>query len=73
MPPILLLSSIWEVLRGNTLNLDSIWEETGQDYNLTRTGFKDAHTVPGDGVAIPSDAVRTYKRRCQELCDGVRT
>ncbi|GJU51557.1 hypothetical protein Tco_1221112 [Tanacetum coccineum] len=64
---------IWEVLRGNTLNLDSIWEETGQDYNLTRTGFKDAHTVPGDGVAIPSDAVRTYKRRCQELCDGVRT
>ncbi|GKF52719.1 hypothetical protein Tco_0159629, partial [Tanacetum coccineum] len=27
---------------------------------------------PGDSVAIPSDAIRTYKRRCQELCDGVR-
>nr|GEU45087.1 hypothetical protein [Tanacetum cinerariifolium] len=25
------------------------------------------------GVAISSDAVRTYKRRRQKLCDGVRT
>ncbi|GKB02049.1 hypothetical protein Tco_0830093 [Tanacetum coccineum] len=50
-----------EALGGNTRDLDSIWEETRQDYNFTRSGFKDARTVPGDGVAIPSDAVRTYK------------
>ncbi|GJV68972.1 hypothetical protein Tco_1484481 [Tanacetum coccineum] len=53
-------SSIWEALGGNTRDLDSIWEETGQDYNFTRSGFKNARTMPGDGVAIPSDAVRTY-------------
>ncbi|GJU31279.1 hypothetical protein Tco_1174868 [Tanacetum coccineum] len=63
--------SIWEALGGNTRNLDSIWEETGQDYNFTRSGFKNARTVPGDDAAIPSDAVRTYKRRRQKLCDGV--
>ncbi|GJV55318.1 hypothetical protein Tco_1456323 [Tanacetum coccineum] len=64
---------IWEDLRGNTRDLDSILEETGQDCNFTRSGFKDARIVPGDGVAIPKDDVRTYKRRRQELCDGVRT
>nr|GEU46892.1 ribonuclease H-like domain-containing protein [Tanacetum cinerariifolium] len=47
-------------------------EETRQDCNFTRSGFKDARTVPGDSVTIPSDAVRTYKRWRQELCDGVR-
>nr|GEU46891.1 hypothetical protein [Tanacetum cinerariifolium] len=62
-----------KALGGNTRELDSIWKETGQDCNFTRSGFKDARTVPGDGVAIPSDTVRTYKRRRQELCDGVRT
>ncbi|GJW85502.1 hypothetical protein Tco_0158647 [Tanacetum coccineum] len=65
--------SISEALGANTRNLDSTWEETGQDCNFTRSGFKDARTVPRDGVAIPSDAVRTYKQRRQELCDGVRT
>ncbi|GJV43939.1 hypothetical protein Tco_1428475 [Tanacetum coccineum] len=45
----------------------------GQDCNFTGSGFKDVRTVPGDGVAIPSDAVRTYKRRRQELCDGFKT
>ncbi|GJT95335.1 retrovirus-related pol polyprotein from transposon TNT 1-94 [Tanacetum coccineum] len=65
--------SIWEALGGNTHDLDSFWEETGQDYNFTRSGFKDARTVPGDGVAIPSDVAKTYKRRRQELSDGVRT
>ncbi|GJU76454.1 hypothetical protein Tco_1273524 [Tanacetum coccineum] len=64
---------IWEALGGNTHDLDSIWEETRQDYNFTRSGFKDARTVPGDCVLIPSDAIRTYKRRRQDLCDGVRT
>ncbi|GJZ47069.1 hypothetical protein Tco_0600901 [Tanacetum coccineum] len=64
--------SIWEALEGNTRDLDSIWEETEQDYNFTRSGFKNARTVPGDGVAIPSDVIRTYKRWRQKLCDGVR-
>ncbi|GKB31135.1 hypothetical protein Tco_0870536, partial [Tanacetum coccineum] len=34
-------------------------------------GLEEARIVPGDGIAIPSDAVRTNKRRCQELGDGV--
>ncbi|GJS42067.1 hypothetical protein Tco_0567110 [Tanacetum coccineum] len=63
---------ILEALGGNTCDLDSIWEETGQDYNFTRSGFKNACIVPGDGVANPatpsenlrSDGVRSY-------CDGV--
>ncbi|GKA58007.1 retrovirus-related pol polyprotein from transposon TNT 1-94 [Tanacetum coccineum] len=55
------VNSIWEALGGNTRDLDSIWEETGQDYNFTRSGFKNARTVPGDGVAIPSDTIRIYK------------
>ncbi|GKG40067.1 hypothetical protein Tco_0466844, partial [Tanacetum coccineum] len=63
----------WEALGGNTPDLDSIWEETGQDYNFTRNGFKDERIVPGDGVTILNDAVRTYKRRRQEFCDSVRT
>ncbi|GJS74749.1 zf-CCHC domain-containing protein [Tanacetum coccineum] len=58
---------IWEALGGNTRELDSVWEETGQDYNYTRSGFKDARTLPGDGVAIASDAVRTYKRQRQNV------
>nr|GEW38415.1 hypothetical protein [Tanacetum cinerariifolium] len=56
-----------EALGGNTRDLDSIWEETGKDYNFTRSGFKDARTVSRDGVAIPSDVIRTYKRQRQEL------
>nr|GEZ46578.1 hypothetical protein [Tanacetum cinerariifolium] len=47
-------------------------EETRQDYNYTRSGFKNARIVPEDNVTIPSDAIKTYKRRCQEFCDGVR-
>ncbi|GJV22723.1 hypothetical protein Tco_1375418 [Tanacetum coccineum] len=64
---------IWKALGRNTHALDSVWEETRQDCNFTRSGFKDARIVPGDGVTIPSDAVRSYKRRRQELGDGVRT
>nr|GEW30665.1 hypothetical protein [Tanacetum cinerariifolium] len=62
---------IWEALGGNTRDLDSIWEETGQDCNFTRCGFKNARTVPSDDVTIPSNVVRTYQRRHQKLCDGV--
>ncbi|GJS78189.1 hypothetical protein Tco_0728070 [Tanacetum coccineum] len=65
-------SSIWEAFGGYTRDLDSIWEETGQDCSFTRSGFKDARIVPGDGVTIPSDAIRTYKRRRQEICNCVR-
>ncbi|GKC68706.1 uncharacterized mitochondrial protein-like protein [Tanacetum coccineum] len=67
------LMSIWEALGGNTRDLDSIWKETGQDCNFTRSGFTNMRTVPGDGVANPSDAVRTYKVQRQEICDDVRT
>ncbi|GKD03214.1 hypothetical protein Tco_1178188 [Tanacetum coccineum] len=49
--------SILEALGGNRRDLDSIWEETEQDYNFTRSGFYDIRIVPGDGVAIPSNAV----------------
>ncbi|GKB26262.1 hypothetical protein Tco_0865663 [Tanacetum coccineum] len=59
-------------LGGNIHDLDSIWEETEQDCNFTRSGFKNRHIVLGDGVTIPGDAVRMYKRRRQETCDGVR-
>ncbi|GJY66302.1 putative transposase, mutator type, MULE transposase domain protein [Tanacetum coccineum] len=59
--------SIWEALGGNTRDLDLIWEETGQDCNFTLNGFKDARIVPGDGDAIPSDPVRTYKPRRQNV------
>ncbi|GKB34141.1 hypothetical protein Tco_0879083, partial [Tanacetum coccineum] len=51
---------IWEALGRNTRDLDSIWEKTRQDYNYTRSGFKDARTVPGDGITIPSDDVKIY-------------
>ncbi|GJY86998.1 agenet domain-containing protein [Tanacetum coccineum] len=65
--------AIMNTIKGNTSTFDGFFhqqfkmvkEETGQDYNFTRSGFKNARTVPGDGVAIPSDAVRTYKRRRQ--------
>nr|GEY62720.1 hypothetical protein [Tanacetum cinerariifolium] len=64
--------ALFQALGGNTHGLDSIWEETGQGYSFTRSGFKDALTVPEDGVTIPSDAVKTYKRPRQKLCDDVR-
>ncbi|GKA93053.1 hypothetical protein Tco_0815039, partial [Tanacetum coccineum] len=63
---------ILEAFREHTLDLDSIWEEMVLDCNFTRSGLKNRHTVPGDGVAIPSDAVRTYKGQHRELCEGVR-
>ncbi|GKD83216.1 hypothetical protein Tco_1350055, partial [Tanacetum coccineum] len=51
---------IWEALGGNTRDLDSIWEETGQDYNFTQSDLKNVRTVLGDGVAILSDDVKSY-------------
>ncbi|GKC32578.1 hypothetical protein Tco_1039872, partial [Tanacetum coccineum] len=64
--------TLFQALGGNIHDLDSIWEETEQDCNFTRSGFKNRHIVLGDGVTIPGDAVRMYKRRRQETCDGVR-
>nr|GEV07638.1 retrovirus-related Pol polyprotein from transposon TNT 1-94 [Tanacetum cinerariifolium] len=64
--------TLFQAFGGNTHDLDSIREETGQDCNFTRSAFKNRHTMLGDGVTIPSDAVRTYKERHQELCDGIR-
>nr|GEV72438.1 hypothetical protein [Tanacetum cinerariifolium] len=63
---------IWKALGGSTSDLDLIWKETGQDCNFTRSGFKNMHTVPRDDVTIPSDAVRTYKRRCQVVTASER-
>ncbi|GJZ05506.1 hypothetical protein Tco_0539299 [Tanacetum coccineum] len=56
------LGSSWRIY----MCLNSTWEEMGQDYNFTRSCLEDMRTVPGDGVAIPSDAIRMYK------IDGVR-
>ncbi|GJX07391.1 zinc finger, CCHC-type containing protein, partial [Tanacetum coccineum] len=60
------ISCIWKALGGNTRDLDSIWEETGQDYNFTRSDLKNVRTVLGDGVAIPSDDVRNLATRAIE-------
>nr|GEY27403.1 hypothetical protein [Tanacetum cinerariifolium] len=52
-----LVMRVWEALGGNTHDLDSIWEETRRDCNFTRSDFKNACIVHGDGIAIPRDAV----------------
>ncbi|GKA23017.1 hypothetical protein Tco_0708979 [Tanacetum coccineum] len=39
---------------------------SGKLAHLVKDIRRDARTMPRDGVAIP------YKRRCQELCDGIR-
>nr|GEU86343.1 zinc finger, CCHC-type [Tanacetum cinerariifolium] len=65
---------ICEAFGGYTRDLDLIWKETGQDCSFTRGGFKELHTISGDGVAIPSDVVKTYKRRHQEINENpIRT
>ncbi|GJW17536.1 2-isopropylmalate synthase A-like protein [Tanacetum coccineum] len=54
---------IWEALRGNTHNLDSIWEEQDRITTLHEVVSRMRIQCPGDGVTIPSKAVRTYKPR----------
>nr|GEY33181.1 zf-CCHC domain-containing protein/DUF4219 domain-containing protein/UBN2 domain-containing protein [Tanacetum cinerariifolium]GEY36335.1 zf-CCHC domain-containing protein/DUF4219 domain-containing protein/UBN2 domain-containing protein [Tanacetum cinerariifolium] len=49
------IHNILKDFRGYTRDLDSIWEETGQDCSFTRSGFKDTRTVPED-----SDSVKSY-------------
>ncbi|GJT99694.1 homeodomain-like protein [Tanacetum coccineum] len=48
-------------------------EKNRQDYDSTPKSLEEFCTVPGDGVAIPSDAVISYKRRRQNPHDSVRT
>ncbi|GJV24885.1 hypothetical protein Tco_1377580 [Tanacetum coccineum] len=65
--------STWMAFEGNTRDLDSIWEETGQDYNSTPNSKKKMLTDFGDGVRIISDAVRISKKWRQEFGDCIRT
>nr|GEU77452.1 hypothetical protein [Tanacetum cinerariifolium] len=46
--------------------------KTGQDCSFTQSGFKESHTVSGDGVTIPSDAVRTYKIWRQNVTASIK-
>ncbi|GKD00344.1 hypothetical protein Tco_1170618, partial [Tanacetum coccineum] len=49
------------------------WRRNGIDYDSTPKSLEEFCTVPGDGVAILSDTVISYKRRCQDTHDGVKT
>ncbi|GJU26375.1 hypothetical protein Tco_1164996 [Tanacetum coccineum] len=57
----------WMAFGGKTRDLCSIGEKKGQDYNSTPKSLEEFRTVPGDGVAIPSDDVISYKRRRQDF------
>ncbi|GJR80735.1 hypothetical protein Tco_0151520 [Tanacetum coccineum] len=63
---------IWMAFRGNTRNLGLNWRRNGQDYDSTPRSLKELYIVPRDGIAIPRDAVISYKRQRQDLHDGVR-
>ncbi|GKB51093.1 reverse transcriptase domain-containing protein [Tanacetum coccineum] len=62
--PIRYVSRIWMAFGGNTRD--------EQDYDSTPRSLKELCTVPGDGVAIPRDVVISYKRRRQNLHDGIK-
>ncbi|GJU84391.1 hypothetical protein Tco_1291937 [Tanacetum coccineum] len=47
------------------------WRRNGQEYNSAPKSLDKFCSVPGDGIAIPSDDVISYKRRCQDFLDGV--
>ncbi|GKG39465.1 hypothetical protein Tco_0463610, partial [Tanacetum coccineum] len=56
---------IWEAFGGNTCDLDSIWEEMGQDCSFTRSDLQRMRTVSASGfVATPSeptsDDIKTF-------------
>ncbi|GJR91178.1 hypothetical protein Tco_0215189 [Tanacetum coccineum] len=53
----LLLRYTWTAFGGNTRDLGSILEETGQDYNYTQRRLEELLTEGGDGVRIPCEAV----------------
>ncbi|GJS09327.1 hypothetical protein Tco_0366123 [Tanacetum coccineum] len=72
------LMSTWMAFGGNTCEMSSIWEETGQDYNSTPKSKKKMLTNYGDGVRIIGDAVRFQRNGVRILetlselqCDGV--
>ncbi|GJU70854.1 retrovirus-related pol polyprotein from transposon TNT 1-94 [Tanacetum coccineum] len=62
---------IWIAFGGNTRDLGLV--RNGQYYNSTPKSLEEFCIVPGDGVAIPSDVVISYKRRRQDFQDGVKT
>ncbi|GKD20954.1 MAK10-like protein, partial [Tanacetum coccineum] len=47
-------------------------KKNGQDYDSAPNLLKKFRTVPGDGVAIPSDGVISYKRQRQDFQDSVK-
>ncbi|GKD41722.1 hypothetical protein Tco_1261929 [Tanacetum coccineum] len=61
------LKGTWKAFGGNTRDLGSILEETGQDCNFTQRRLEELLTEGGDGVRIPCDAVWNCKRRHQNL------
>nr|GFA72108.1 hypothetical protein [Tanacetum cinerariifolium] len=48
---------IWEDFEGNTRDLNSIWEETGEDGSFTQSDFQRVRAVSGDGIWICGDAI----------------
>nr|GEW89118.1 hypothetical protein [Tanacetum cinerariifolium] len=56
--------SIWMDFGGNARDVGSIGEETDKTMTLCRSLLKNSFKVPGDGVAIPRDAVISYDQRC---------
>ncbi|GJX10210.1 DNA damage-inducible protein 1-like protein [Tanacetum coccineum] len=56
---------------GNTHDLGSFGEEPDKTMTLHQISWKNTHTMCGDGVAIPGDDIKSYKRRRQDSQDGV--
>nr|GEX87139.1 hypothetical protein [Tanacetum cinerariifolium] len=58
------------------LHLEEIhvnWAQLEKKRTRLQLYIEELCTVPGDGVAIPSDAVISYKLWCQDFQDGIRT
>ncbi|GKD24647.1 hypothetical protein Tco_1230861, partial [Tanacetum coccineum] len=64
---------IWEALGGYTRDLDSFGKKRDKIAALQRSGFKKICSQSLEtALRFPSDVVKTYKRRRQEICDGIR-
>ncbi|GJX63411.1 VIER F-box protein 2 [Tanacetum coccineum] len=57
----------WKAFGGNTRDLGSILDETGQDCNFIQRRLEELLTKGGDGIRIPCDAVWNCKRRRQNI------
>ncbi|GKC33972.1 hypothetical protein Tco_1046356 [Tanacetum coccineum] len=63
-----------EYVGGRPKTINPSFGKLLEEIHVSWTQFGKKHdkiTMPGDGVAIPSDAVGTYKGQHQKLCDGV--